>query len=154
MKMIAKWNRPDNLFPVTLRGMDDLVHALFGRLNTEFSPEWMHDCGCEPQLELETTEDAVVARLPIPGCKPENIDVEVLGDCLTVRASREEAASEDENARYLRRERSTEEYEESVRLPVPVCGGETVAKYVDGVLTITLPRVKEEKPRSHVVQVK
>ena len=34
------------------------------------------------------------------------------------------------------------------------CGGETVAKYVDGVLTITLPRVKEEKPRSHVVQVK
>lgn len=34
MKMIAKWNRPDNLFPVTLRGMDDLVHALFGRLNT------------------------------------------------------------------------------------------------------------------------
>ena len=80
MKMIAKWNRPDNLFPVTLRGMDDLVHALFGRLNTEFSPEWMHDCGCEPQLELETTEDAVVARLPIPGCKPENINVEVLGD--------------------------------------------------------------------------
>ena len=59
MKMIAKWNRPDNLFPVTLRGMDDLVHALFGRLNTEFSPEWMHDCGCEPPESGPSCWDAL-----------------------------------------------------------------------------------------------
>ncbi len=153
MKMIAKWNRPDSLFPVTLRGVDDLVHALFGHLSTEFTPEGMCDCGCTPQLELETADDAVIARLPLAGCKPESIDVEVVGDSLTVRASREETATGDENARFLRRERTTEEYEQSVRLPVPVRGGETVAKYEDGVLTITLPREKKEKSRSHVIKV-
>ena len=60
----------------------------------------------------------------------------------------------DENAHYLRRERSYEEYEESVKLPVRVKGGETKAEYVDGVLTVTLPREEEAQPRTHVVKVK
>lgn len=153
MNMITKWNRPDNMFPVTLRGMDDLIHAFFGQFGTEFSPEWMHDHDGGPQLELKTTPETVIARLPLPGCKSENIEVEVLGDCLTVRATQNKQNNEDKKGRYLRQERSTEEYEESVSLPVAVYGSKTTAKYVDGVLTITLPRVQAEKPSSHIIKV-
>lgn len=154
MNMIARWNHGDGLIPFTLRGMDDLFHAMFDRMNTDLSPELMFDNGSAPQLEMEVGETAVTAKLPIAGCRPEDIDIEVVGDNLTIRATRQMEEPKDENARYLRRERSYEEYEESVKLPVRVKGGETKAEYVDGVLTVTLPREEESRPRTHVVKVK
>lgn len=153
MNMIARWNHGNGLIPVTLRGMDDIFHAMLDRMSTDFSPELMFDNGSSPRLELEFDNDAVTAKLPIAGCRPEDIDIEVVGDNLTIRATRQMEEPKDENARYLRRERSFEEYEESVKLPVRVKGGETKAAYVDGVLTVTLPREEEEKPRTHVVKV-
>ncbi len=154
MNMMARWNHGDGLIPFSLRGMDDLFHAMFDRMNADLSPELMFDNGGAPRLEMEVGETAVTAKLPIAGCRPEEIDVEVVGDNLTIRAARRREAPEEENARYLRRERSCEAYEESVKLPVRVKGGETKAEYVDGVLTVTLPREEASRPRTHVVKVK
>ena len=154
MNMIARWNHGNGLIPVTLRGVDDLFRAVLDRMSTDFSPELMFDDGNSPRLELEVGKEAVTASLPIAGCRPEDIDIEVVGDNLTIRATRKMEEPKDENAHYLRRERSYEEYEESVKLPVRVKGGETKAEYVDGVLTVTLPREEEAQPRTHVVKVK
>ncbi len=154
MNMLARLNRGDGLFPVTLHGVDDLFNTLLGNLAPGFGAELMFDRNCAPQLELVTDEKEVIARLPLPGCKPADIDIEVVGDMLTVRATRSSEAEPDaENAHFIRRERSFGEYEESVKLPVPVKGAETTAAYTDGVLVITMPREIEEKPRTHVVKV-
>ena len=88
MNMIARWNHGNGLIPVTLRGVDDLFRAVLDRMSTDFSPELMFDNGNSPRLELEVGKEAVTASLPIAGCRPEDIDIEVVGDNLTIRATR------------------------------------------------------------------
>ncbi len=153
MNMMARWNRGDGFLPVTLRGVDDLFQSLLGHLTTDWSPELMVDNGALPRLEVENGKEAVTAKVPLPGIKPENLDIEVEGDMLTIRAKREMEVKPDETKRYVRRERSYEEFEESVKLPAAVKGNETTARYHDGILTITLPHDTEEKSRTHVVKV-
>ena len=79
--------------------------------------------------------------------------MEVLGDYLTVKIARNSESVPEEGRHYIRRERSFESYEETVRIPVKVRGTEAKAKCADGVLTITLPRESTVKPVSHVVAV-
>ena len=83
--------------------------------------------------------------LPLPGFRSKDIQVEVVGDMLTVRAKRETAAPENAKGHYLKRERSCTEYEETVRLSAPVRGQDATAKYTDGVLQVTIPRESERK---------
>ena len=153
MNMLTRLNRGDGLFPVTLRGVDDIFRTVLGQFAPDFTPEMMWDSGLAPKLEVEVKEDAVTARLPIPGCKPEDIDIEVVGTSLTIRARRESEVSDDDKAHYLRQERSFSEYEERVKLPVAIKGGETKAEYKDGILTVTLPRETAVPPTAHVVKV-
>lgn len=153
MNMLARWNLGNGLVPATLHGVDDLMRAFFGQLDTDFSPETMMDCTCSTRMEIETDQENITAKLPIPGCKADDIEVEVVGEDLTVRAKREFKEIDDEKSHYLRRERATEEFEETVKLPHAVKGVEAKAQYNDGVLTITIPLEKEEKPRTHTIRV-
>ncbi|MDD3886654.1 MAG: Hsp20/alpha crystallin family protein [Victivallaceae bacterium] len=154
MNMMSRFNRGTGLIPVTLRGVDDLVRSVLENFGSDFSPENIFDHSAAPEMEIEVDDKAITAKLPLPGCKMENISVEVQGETLTVHASREFAEEEDGKSRYVRRERSVADYEESVRLPSPVVAGEAVAKYSDGILSVTLPLEKAGKPRSHIVPVK
>ena len=116
----------------------------------------------DAKLDFEVADDQVVVKLPYPGCRAADFSVEVVGDFLTVKVARREAADEHGHpdcqdgkcdCRYICRERSFEEYEESVKLPVMVRGAEAKAKYEDGILTITIPRIGEKQPVTHQVKV-
>lgn len=136
----------------TLNEFDRFLQTMFSPF-TDFVPEVLGSGSTYPRIELETGDAGVTARLPLPGVLTKDIDVEVVGDMLTIRAKREEAVPRDAKGHYLKRERSCTEFEETVRLPVPVKGQDAAAKYTDGVLTVTIPRETEHK-QSRKVPVK
>ena len=51
MNMLTRLNRGDGLFPVTLRGVDDIFRTVLGQLSPDFTPEMMWDSGLAPKVE-------------------------------------------------------------------------------------------------------
>lgn len=135
-----------------LNGFDELFHAILSGLGTHESKMGNLRNLNEPVLTCSVEDSKVVAVLPIPGCRTENMDIAVSGNILNVRVKRGREKIEKEDVRFLRRERSCSDFETSVRLPVKVKGNEATAKYVNGVLTVEIPK-DEMKNSVHVVPV-
>jgi len=148
MNMLTRLT-PGRVVPTAVRTLDDIFRLAYNGWS-EFAPELMRDA--MPQLSLEVKEKEVVATLPFPGLTPDDFEVSVEGDRLTVKVDREEE-DEESDKRYLRKERSCDSYEETVSLPVKVCGNEAKASYKDGVLTVTIAREEPEAPKTHTVKV-
>jgi len=87
-------------------------------------------------------DDEFVVMADLPGYDREDIDVRATEGRLTITAEHD-AASEDADRRYLRRERRHESVTRSVDLPGPVVD-DASATYRHGVLTITLPKAADE----------
>ena len=99
----------------------------------------------------ETDTSVIVKAGPIPGTQPENIDVSLVGDTLTIKG--ETRSEEDVNAEsYLRRERKFGTFTRAVSIPRPVKADQAVANFKNGMLTITLPKTEEPQPK--VINVK
>lgn len=128
----------------------DLMKAFF-RNYPDWNSVWTDDVPGKG-MKIKVREKDVRVTLPFPGVSAKDFDVEVVGDTLSVRANRTQDSSDD-NKQYLCRERSTESFQESVRLPVRVNGSETTAKYVDGVLTLLIPRDDPEARGSKQIKV-
>jgi HSP20 family protein len=104
-------------------------------------------------VDMYETDDSVVVKTAIPGVKAEDISVSVTGDTLTIKAeSNEEEEVKREN--YLRRERRFGSYCRSVTLPGGLEADKADADYNDGILTLTLPKAEEVKPKSITVKSK
>ena len=107
MNIMTRWNGNDGLLPATLGGLNELFRSVFDQV-ADFGPEWMSDRIGGRMLDVEVGEKEVKVTLPLPGCRGDEIEVEMLGDVLTVRAERsEERGDGGEEKHYLRRERST-----------------------------------------------
>ena len=104
-------------------------------------------------MDVNVGEHEVTVSLPCAGYKPGDFEVEVVGDCLTVSAKKEECGCDSGDGRFIRRERTCGEFSESITLPVQVLGHKASAAYRDGVLTVTLPREQTERKNSHSIQV-
>jgi len=128
----------------TLNEFDRFLQSMFSPF-PNFVPEVLGSGNRYAQIELETGDKEIVAKLPLPGFRSKDIEIEVVGDMLTVRAKRETEEPKNGKGHYLKRERTCTEYEETVRLPAPVKGQDATAKYTDGVLQVTIPRESEQK---------
>ena len=104
--------------------------------------------------QVEVQEKDIVVTLAVPGRKPEAIELEVVGNCLNIKAGKCSCCVHKEEKRhYFSKERNCEEFEESIRLPMQVQGAKAIAKVTDGVLTVTIPRFDADVPKSHVIKV-
>lgn len=103
-----------------------------------------------PKLGLDLAADiyeekgAVVAKMNIPGIDPDELDVSVDEDILTVSGSREEEKETDEKD-YYSKEIRRGLFSRSVRLPKSVDAKRASAGYKDGVIVVTLPIVEGEE---------
>lgn len=105
-----------------------------------------------PPLDLRETPDAFIATLELPGMKREQIEVSVHEGVLSV--SGERLPSEpSEGCSVYRSERPFGRFQRSVSLPKPVQAEATKATYRDGILTVTLPKAEEAKPKQIEVSV-
>lgn len=107
--------------------------------------------GWTPALDLYQTSDNLVAVVEIPGMKKEDIDISLHDGMLTIAGERTSSSSEGENAE--RTERFTGKFRRSISLPTRVDAGKVNATYKDGILTVTLPKADEAKPKKVEVNV-
>jgi HSP20 family protein len=135
---------------VTLR---DAMERLFD--DRFFRPLWPWDGEREgiPALDLFSTPEAVIAKVALPGVKPEDIDVEITADVVTVRGSYKED-TETADTGYVHKELSRGKVMRSFALTTPVRAEAVTAAFQDGLLTLTMPKTDEVKPRHVKVDVK
>ncbi|HEX2194926.1 MAG TPA: Hsp20/alpha crystallin family protein [Candidatus Limnocylindria bacterium] len=104
-----------------------------------------------PALDVRQTPDEIVVTASLPGVKPDDVDITITGQTLSIRGEfkEEEKVNRDQ---YLYRERRFGTFHRQLQLPVRVQGEAASATFENGVLTLTIPKAEEVKPRQ--IQVK
>jgi HSP20 family protein len=99
-----------------------------------------------PPVDVHETDDEIVVTAALPGMKADDVDITMTGQTLTLRG---EFKADDEVSKdqYLYRERRFGSFNRTVQLPVRVQGEKADATFVDGVLTLRIPKAEEVKPR-------
>jgi len=97
-------------------------------------------------LDVAETEDAFVIKASLPGIKPEDVQITVHGDTLTIRGENK-AEEEKKGEHWHLRERRYGSFQRSVALATPVDPDRAEARHEHGVLTLTLPKSESAKPR-------
>lgn len=146
--------RPRRLFPWPEdmdryfdRRMREFAGWPFRRGRRPFAEGWF------PDIDVFEREGKVIVRADVPGMKPEEIEVTLEGDLLTVKGRREEE-KEVKEENYYASERSFGEFSRTVRLPEGADVDAIEATCSDGVLEVTIPRPGVPEAKSVKVQVK
>ena len=99
-----------------------------------------------PAVDVAETASDIVLRAELPGLKPEDVDIELSGDTLTLRGERK-WENEERKDNFVRVERSYGRFQRSFTLAVPVNADAVKASYKDGILEVHLPKAEGNKPR-------
>lgn len=106
----------------------------------------------KPAVELQDKEDNLILRAEIPGMDREELEIGVSRDTVTLRGEHRYEKKADEDRGYVRSEFYYGKFERTIGLPVPIQNNKVAAEYVNGILTLTLPKAKETK--NQVVKIK
>jgi len=125
-----------------------LFDSFFGRPGQMPSRErtWM------PAIDMYETKDELVVTAELPGLNEKEIHLSITGDMLTLRGERQWNKEVKQDS-YYRGERWFGKFERAMPLPIPVQADKVKATYRDGVLTVTLPKVEEIKPKDIKIEV-
>ncbi len=106
-------------------------------------------------VDVREDENAVEVAASLPGFAKDDIDVSVENGRLTIRAETSDAedAQETEHDGYVVRERRSGSFYRTLRLSDRVDAAATTSRYTDGVLTVTIPKREESKPKRIEVAV-
>jgi HSP20 family protein len=105
-----------------------------------------------PAVDIYETEQNLVVKADLPDIKPEELDIRVENNILTIRGERKFEKSVNEN-NYLRVERSYGSFSRSFSLANTVNTEAIQADYKNGVLTLSIPKREEAKPKQIKVRV-
>ena len=153
MKLI-KYQRPDSVWPAfgRLSNLRDELDRLFESPLTEWTGTSQLLGGWAPALDVHEDKDAYVVHAELPGLKREDIDVSLQDGALVISGERKTEKVE-EGVEVHRQERFYGKFQRALTLPEPVAADKVKADYKDGVLTITLPKSEEAKPKKIDVKV-
>jgi HSP20 family protein len=122
------------------RAMDRLMDSTFGDDWDSGTTEW------SLPLDVIENEDDFVVKATVPGVKPEDLEVTYNNGALTIKGE-VKAEEEKKEGKYHLRERRYGTFVRTVALPPDVKPDNINAEYHDGVLTLTLPKAEEVKPK-------
>jgi HSP20 family protein len=125
-----------------LSSLRDLLDSAFQLASS--APE--STSGWVPALDVFEDEDKITVQVELAGMKKEDFDISLQDDMLTISGERK-SESEKREGESFRSERSFGAFSRSITLPSPVKAEEVKATYEDGVLTVTLPKAEEAKPK-------
>lgn len=104
-------------------------------------------------VDMYQTDKDVVVKASLPGVKPEEVDISITGDVLTIKGEHKEEQEVKEKG-YFRKEMRYGTFNRSLQLPVAVKSDKAEAIFENGVLTLTLPKAEEAKPKQIKVKAK
>ncbi|HET8575963.1 MAG TPA: Hsp20/alpha crystallin family protein [Methylomirabilota bacterium] len=105
-----------------------------------------------PAVDMYETKDELVVSAELPGLNEKDIHLSITGDVLTLEGERQ-WSQETKQENLHRSERWYGKFERALPLPIPVQADKVKAKYRDGVLTISLPKAEEIKPKEIKIDV-
>lgn len=150
MSNLIRWE-PAREFMTLREAMD---HLFDGAISATFTrPLSLRDGWSVPAVDMYQTDDEVVVRASIPGFKAEDVQINVTGDTLTLRGEVKREEEKQDKAWHIREQRSGS-FERSVAMPTAVVADKAKAEFENGILTITLPKAEEVKPKTITVKAK
>jgi HSP20 family protein len=108
--------------------------------------------GWTPALDVYEDKENFIVKAELPEMKNEDIDVSLHDGSLSISGERK-SETKHEDAEVYRAERFFGRFQRTVTLPAPVAADKVKAQYKDGVLTVTLPKTEEAKPKQIDVSV-
>jgi HSP20 family protein len=97
-------------------------------------------------LDISENENEFIVKASLPGIRPEDVQITAHGDTLTIRGETK-AEEEKKGENYHLRERRFGQFQRTVRLSAPIIADKAQAQFDNGVLTLTLPKAEEAKPK-------
>jgi HSP20 family protein len=143
---IVRYRDPMRDIPSLHEEMDRMLRQAFGDREAA-SPAGAF----APALDVEETEDGFTLHVELPGVSAEEVEVSLEESVLTVAGERR-FYEEKETDGFRRIERHFGRFHRAVRLPDRVAADRVEASYRDGMLTISVPKAEEAKPRRIQVQ--
>ena len=107
--------------------------------------------GVFPLMNMTEDKENFYIRAELPGIVGDALDISVTGDTLTISGERV-MPTEDENAKYHRREREAGKFSRVMNLPSQINTNKVKADSKNGILTIMLPKAEETKPKQITVK--
>jgi len=98
-------------------------------------------------LDVHESEDSYTIQASLPGVKPEDVQIHITGDTITIRGESQESREERRGEQVIMRERRMGSFARTITLPLPVDSEHAEAKFENGVLTLRLPKAPQAKPR-------
>src|ERR1035437_4246123 len=150
MNSLTRWQRPElATWPESGRLTDlrDEIDRLFESPLAEWARSSNLLSGWTPALDLYEDKDNLFVKVELPGMKREDIDVSLHEGCLSVSGERK-GESKHEDAEVYRAERFFGRFQRTITLPTPVAADKVKAQYKDGILTVTLPKTKQNRNTS------
>jgi HSP20 family protein len=152
---LIKWQRPSlTTWPSfgRLSDLRDEIDRIFESPLTELTRTAPLLSGWAPALDVYEQKDHFIVKAELPGMKKEDIEVSFTDGSLSISGERK-SETKHEDAEVYRAERFFGRFQRTVTLPTPVAVDKTKASYKDGVLTVTLPKTEEAKPKHIDVSV-
>lgn len=106
-----------------------------------------------PAVDLYQTDNEVVVKVALPGVKADETQINIVGEVLTIKGETKQEHETKEKAYHIREQRWGA-FERSLVLPTEVVADKAKADFENGVLTITLPKAEEVKPKTINIKTK
>ena len=144
---ISRWEPFTDLMSLR-EAMDRLFEDSFVRSGSRWATG---EPRCEVPVDAYVTDDEVVITIAVRGVAPEAVDVTIEGDTITIKG---ELKGPLDNVNYLVQERTYGSFTRTLRLNIPVQADKAEATFDKGILTLTLPKQEEVKPKTITVKAK
>jgi HSP20 family protein len=145
MRALVRWD-PFREMSAMRRVMDQLF-------DESATPAIWHERVRPIAVDLYETDGSVVAKAALPGVNPDDVEVSVNDDLLTIKGETKHE-EKDEGEHFLRRELSYGAFGRTLPLPTNVDAEKATAEYEGGVLTITLPKVEGSRTKTIKIHAK
>ncbi len=144
MNLVKRKNETERPLARLRDEMDDL----FGRFLYDW--DWpglapMHH-GWMPSMEVSEKDDKILVKAELPGVETKDVDVTVQNNVLTITGEKKEE-HEEKHEGYFHTERRYGSFRRDIQLPSGIDENHVEAACKDGVLTITLPKSEQAKPK-------
>lgn len=100
-----------------------------------------------PAVEVSETDDEYIVRAEMPGVNKDDVNVTLENGVLTISAETKSETEEKKGERIIRQERRYGKFLRSLHLGTDIKEAKVKATYRDGVLSLTLPKAEEVKPK-------